>query len=99
RLQPDLRFLGRYGMNGLGDELGNGIQNLASNPHHDWELGLRSEFPIGFRAGHAERTRAEMQFAQRVAFLKDQREKLLFSLQRSYQDLIQNREQYKVRIQ
>jgi hypothetical protein len=99
RIKPDVRVLGRYGINGLGEDLGNGIRTLTTEPHHEWELGIRAEFPIGFRGGYAEEKRAELQRLQVLTFFQDQREKLLFSLQRSYQELIQNREQYLVRIQ
>jgi len=98
RLKPDLRFVGRYGLNGLGDDLGQGFNDLGKNPHHEWEIGLRLQYALGARAGNAEAQRADLQLTQRLIFLKDQREKLLFSLQRSHQELVQYREQYKVRI-
>ena len=98
RLKPDLRFVGRYGINGMADDLGESINDLARTPHHEWEVGVRLQYPIGFRGGHAETTRARLQLAQRLYFLKDQREKLVFSLQRSHQELVQYQEQYKVRI-
>jgi hypothetical protein len=49
--------------------------------------------PIGFRAASAEVTRVRLQLAQRYAFLQDEESKLLFSLQRSYRDVIQFREE------
>lgn len=98
RLMPDLRFVGRYGVNGLGDDLGESVHNLTNTPHHEWELGMRLQYALGARAGSAETMRANAQLTQRLIFLKDQREKLIFSLQRSYQELIQYQEQYKVRI-
>jgi outer membrane protein TolC len=98
RLKPDLRFVSRYGLNGLGQNLDESIEDQVQNPHHEWELGLRLQVPIGYRAGHADTARAHLQLTQRMAFLQDQREKLVFSIQRSYQELVQYREQYKIRI-
>lgn len=97
RLQPDLRFVSKYDMNGLGTNVPQGITNLFTNPHHEWELGLRLQVPIGFRAGNAEMARAKMLLMQSLVFYDDQRQKLIFSLQRSYRDLTQLREQYKIR--
>jgi outer membrane protein TolC len=97
RLKPDLRFVSRYDVNGLDGSLGGAITNLVDQPHHEWELGLRMQVPLGFRAGHAETTRAKLQLAQRMAFLQDQKQKLLFSLQRSYRDLVQYRDLYSIR--
>lgn len=97
RLQPDLLFVGKYGVNGLGNNIGSGLEDLVSHPRDEWEVGLRLQFPLGFRAGHADVTRARINLSQRMYYLKDQREKLIFSLQRSHRDLIQHREQYKIR--
>jgi outer membrane protein TolC len=93
-LLPDLRFTSRYGINGLDRTLGGSLSNMVShNAFSNWDLGLQLEVPIGTRAAHAEVTRAKLQLAQRYTFLRDQEEKLLLSLQRSYRDLIQFREE------
>src|SRR5204863_2551406 len=92
-----LRLIGRYDINQLGDTLGQGVNNLASQPHHEWEVGARLVYPIGFRGGNAEMARARYQLTQRLMFLNDQKEKLLFSMLRSHRDLVQYREQYQIR--
>lgn len=96
-LKPDLRFLAKYDINGLGREPGIAFQSITKNPRHEWELGLQMQMPIGFRDGHSEVQRAYLQLAQRLAFLRDQEDKLVFSLQRSYRDLIQYREEFVTR--
>lgn len=96
-LQPDLRFLSKYDVNGLDNNLGSSIGNLANRPHHEWELGLQLEVPIGFREAHSEVYRAKYLLAQRLAFWTDQQAKLLFSLQRSYRDVVQLREEIQAR--
>src|SRR5262249_11037992 len=93
----DLRFISRYDMNGQGTDFGAGLSDLFRRPHHEWELGLHLNVPIGFREGAAEMSRAKLQLAQRLAFLKDQEQKLLFSLQRSYRDVVQFRDEYQAR--
>ncbi|MBV9121818.1 MAG: TolC family protein, partial [Planctomycetes bacterium] len=95
-LRPDLRFLGRYNVNGLGTDLGGAIENFEDSHHHDWELGLVMQVPIGFREGHAEVARAQLQLAQRFALLRDQEAKVVFSLQRSLRDLVQSQEEARI---
>jgi outer membrane protein TolC len=97
QLKPDLRVYSKYDVNGLGNDFGSSFQNLFQDGRSEWELGVRLQIPIGFREGHAELTRARLQLAQRLALLRDQEEKLVFSLQRSYRDLVQFREEIQTR--
>jgi outer membrane protein TolC len=96
-LKPDLRFYSKYDVNGLGNTFGGGFQNLFQDGRSEWELGLRLQMPVGFREGYAEVARARLQLAQRMALLHDQEDKLIFSLQRSYRDLVQFREEIQTR--
>lgn len=93
-MRPDLRFFSRYGMNGLGTNLGGGLANFG---HQEFDVGLQMLVPLGAREGAAEMARARHQLEQRHAFLRDQEAKLLFSLQRSYRDLVQLREEIRTR--
>ncbi|MFO0925500.1 MAG: TolC family protein [Gemmataceae bacterium] len=92
-LLPDLRFFSRYGVNGLDANLGDALSKMASKPFSNWETGLQLEIPIGMRAANAEVTRAKLVLGQRIAFLRDQEGKLFSTLQRSYRELIQYREE------
>lgn len=96
-IKPDLRFYSKFDFNGLGDDLNGAFDNLMRDGRPEWEVGLRFQMPIGFREGHAELTRARLLLAQRVALLHDQEDKLIFSLQRSYRDLVQFREEIQAR--
>jgi outer membrane protein TolC len=96
-LKPDLRFYSKYDVNGLGNTFGNSFQDLFRTGRSEWELGLHMQLPIGFREGWAEVARARLQIAQRLALLHDQEAKLIFSLQRSYRDLVQFREEMQTR--
>jgi outer membrane protein TolC len=96
-LKPDLRFLSRFDVNGLGNTLGSGLDNFASQGRPEWEVGLQAQVPIGFREANSEVARAKLLLAQRYAFLRDQEQKLSFSLLRSYRDLVQYREEIKAR--
>jgi outer membrane protein TolC len=89
QLKPDLRFYSKYDFNGLSNGFGSAFQNLFVDGRPEWELGLRLNVPIGFREGHAEMARARLQLAQRMALLHDQEDKLVFSMQRSYRDVVQ----------
>jgi outer membrane protein TolC len=91
-LRPDLRFFSKYAVNTLDATTPQG-RNFNGDVFSSWETGIQLDVPIGFRAGHAEATRARLQLAQRYAFLRDQEAKLLFSLQRSYRDVVQFREE------
>jgi outer membrane protein TolC len=96
-LKPDLRFYSKYDFNGLGGSFGNSYSDLAHNGRPEWEVGLHMQVPIGFREGHAEITRARLAIAQQLANLHDQEDKLVFSLLRTYRDLVQFREEVQTR--
>ena len=96
-LKPDLRFYSKYDINGLGTGLGNSYADLVRNGRPEWELGLRLQVPIGFREGHAEVARARLAIGQQLTHLHDQEAKLVFSLLRSYRDLVQFREEMQTR--
>lgn len=91
-LKPDLRLYSKYDFNGLGGSLGSSFDDLIRNGRPEWEAGVHMQIPIGFREGHAETSRALLAVAQQMAHLHDQEAKLVFSLQRSYRDLVQLRE-------
>jgi outer membrane protein TolC len=78
-LLPDLRFIGTYDANAVGSTLqggganaDNALAQLASNHFNDWQLGLRLNMPIGFRAAHANVRIAKLQLARSFAVLQDQ---------------------------
>ena len=96
-LKPDLRFYSKYDVNGLGTGLGSSFNDLFRNGRPEWETGIHMQIPIGFREGHAETTRARLAIAQQMAHLQDQEAKLVFSLQRSYRDVVQFREEVQTR--
>ena len=79
-LKPTLDFVALYRLNGLGDNLGDALDQLASLEFVDWNLGARFSVPLGRRQAASQTIAAE----QRL--LKDMRllEQLEFSL---YQDL------------
>jgi outer membrane protein TolC len=96
-LLPDLRLITRGSPNGLGNTLGASLRDLGDLRHHDWEVGLQFQVPVGQRAAHAEVSRARLQLAQRFAFLRDQEAKVMHSLLRSYRTLAQLREEMQTR--
>lgn len=96
-LKPDLRLYSKYDFNGLATGLGSSYSNLINSGRPEWEVGLHMEVPIGFREGHAEVFRARLAIAQQLANLQDQEAKLVFSLVRSYRDLVQFREEIQTR--
>jgi outer membrane protein TolC len=96
-LLPDLRFLAKYNVNGLGHTLGAGLDVLGQNRFNDWELGLLLQVPVGFRDANAQTARARLQLAQRFAFLHDQQSKVILSLQRSYREVVQFSEEFRIR--
>jgi outer membrane protein TolC len=97
QLKPDLRAYSKYGFNGLGNGFGNSIENLFADGRPQWELGVRMQMPIGFRDASSEVARARLLLSQRLTLLHDQEDKLIFSLQRSYRDAVQFREEIQTR--
>ena len=96
-LRPDLRFNGKYGINDLEGRGGPTLGNVSPGVFGNWDVGLVFQVPIGFRAGNAEVSRANLQLAQRYEFLNDQKQKVFLSLQCSYRDVIQFREEMQTR--
>src|SRR5262249_39519668 len=90
-LRPDLRFFGDYNVNAVGGKLvGPGetsaLRNLGNNRFNDWTIGLRLDMVLGYRAEHASVRQAQLQLAQRIAFLQESERDLYSSLSRSYRD-------------
>jgi len=96
-LKPDLRFYSKFDFNGLATGLGSSINDLVRNGRPEWETGVHMLIPIGFREGYAETARARLAVAQQMAHLHDQEAKLVFSLQRSYRDVVQFHEEVQTR--
>ena len=97
-LLPDLRFISRYGINGVGSrlagpDLNNAFRSLADNRFQDWTVGVRLDVPIGFRDANAQVRRDRLQLAQRLRALKNQEELAVFEVQRAYRDLIEAQDQ------
>ncbi|MCC6418503.1 MAG: TolC family protein [Gemmataceae bacterium] len=95
---PDLRAVGTYDINGLGNRLdgneadpfagsNNAFRSLASNRFNNWSVGLTLDVPIGFRAANAQLRRSQLALAQRTAQLRDQEKQATFALQQSFRDL------------
>lgn len=94
---PDLRFLARYNINGLGQDLGSALDNFAQARYDDWDAGLVLSVPLGARLGNSEVARAKLKLAQRNLYLRDQEDKVVLSLQRSYRDVVQLSEEIHLR--
>ncbi len=100
-LLPDLRAFASYDVNGLGTRLDgagpeNALRTLASDHYNDWTIGLHLEVPLGFRAANAQVRKALLQVKRQRTVLLDLEEQALFSLQRSYRQLLQAQEQIHV---
>jgi outer membrane protein TolC len=98
---PDLRFFSEYTINALGDHLdgkdsGSALRNLAENEFNNWELGLRMEIPIGFREANTVVRQEQLRLAQRMAFLRDNEEKVAFTLGRAYRDIFETYENIRI---
>lgn len=96
-LLPELAFFATYDVNAVGSHLdgkdeNSALRNLAEGRFDNWTLGLLFEMPIGFREAHTEVTRAKLQLARTVVFLRDVESKITFALQRGYRRL---EEEYK----
>lgn len=100
-LLPDIRAFANYDVVALGSQLDgpgdrNALANLADNRFQNWTLGVLGRVPLGFRDAHAEVRRAQLQLAQRVAFLQNQEQALAYSMVRSCRTIIQQHEAIKI---
>jgi outer membrane protein TolC len=100
-LLPDLRAFGDYNVNSIGGKLiGPGetsaLRNLGNNRFNDWTIGLRLDIALGYRSEHASVRQAQLQLAQKIAFLQESERNFFSSLERSYRDLFQTHELIKI---
>lgn len=100
-LLPDLRAFGDYNVNGIGNKLvgpgeSSALRNLGNNRFNDWTLGLRLDIALGYRAEHASVRQAQLQLAQKIAFLQEAERDLYSSMLRSYRDLFSTHELIKM---
>lgn len=63
-----------YTVNGLGGNLGNSFDLMASKRFEDWSAGLRAEIPIGNEAANARINRAILERLQRLATREQRRQ-------------------------
>jgi outer membrane protein TolC len=75
-LLPDLRFFATYDINGIGTRLDgptsdNALRSLASDHFNNWELGLRLNWPIGFRLAHANVRIAKLNMQRSLIVLRE----------------------------
>src|SRR5207237_992000 len=101
-LLPDLRFAASYDLNSIGNRLDgadgeNALRNLASDRFNNWQLQLRLNVPIGFRAAHANVRIAKLQLARSYESLHDQEMKVSRVLEQQYRQLEVNYELIRIR--
>jgi outer membrane protein TolC len=112
-LKPDLRFVSRYGLNGLGTRLdgdgslndtttgqirsNNALRNLSGAEFSDWNLGVTLNVPLGYRFEHASVRRARLSLAQAYWALRNEENKAESFLTKAYRDITDNYEQIKER--
>ncbi|MFN4260578.1 MAG: TolC family protein [Gemmataceae bacterium] len=97
-LLPDLRLTGSYDINGLGPRLDgpgslNAFRNFASNHFNSWDIGVRAEFPLGFRDANAAVRAARLRLAQNFYALRDQERKAQLQLALAYRTLVETHAQ------
>ena len=98
---PDLRAVGSYDFNGLGNRLdGPGpdaaLHSLTSNQFHDWTVGMVLDVPVGFRAANSQLRRGQLLLAQRLALLGDLEQQTAFALQQSYREILRANEAVRI---
>jgi outer membrane protein TolC len=94
---PDLRFFSRVGVNGIGTNFADAVEDLNQFDSRFWDLGLVMELPFGNRQANAVAARVRLEIARRHAFLREQEELIISTLQRSHRDLVQLREEIQIR--
>jgi len=69
-LKPKLDFEALYRMNGLGENLGDALDQLATAGYSDWQLGATFSVPLGRREGLATMRSAQLKLARENALLQ-----------------------------
>jgi outer membrane protein TolC len=100
-LLPDLRFFSTYDINSIGSRLdgpdaNNALRNLSSNHFNNWQLGLRLNVSLGYRAASVDLRRAKLELAQSLYTLQDQEYKARDFLALRYRRLFEDYEQIRV---
>jgi outer membrane protein TolC len=106
-LLPDLRFVSQYGYTGIGNRMdgplfdgngnpGNAFRSMATGDFVNWNLGLQTTIPLGFRDANAAVRSARLNLAASYQVLKDQERKAIQYLTFQYRKLFENYEQVKI---
>lgn len=106
-LMPDLRFVSQYGYTGIGTRLdgprfggtgvpGNAFASMSSGDFINWNIGLQSTIPLGFRDANAAVRAARLNLAASYQILKDQERKAMQYLTYAYRQLYYSYEQIKI---
>lgn len=67
---PQVDATGVYRWNGVGEDLGNSLNQMFGTYYHDWQAGLTMSVPIGRRAGAANIRAAALQLARERALMQ-----------------------------
>ncbi len=85
QLKPNLDINGLYRMNGIGENLGDALDQLATADFRDWQFGANLSVPLGRRAAHAGVFAADRKLLKDSELLQQQ----VFSV---YHDLVSSRQ-------
>ena len=96
-LLPRLDTVGRYRLQGFGDDLiGNSgttqqergaINNFYGSANPSFNFGMEFSMPLGFRQAHAAVRNSELRLARERAILNEQKRQIEFDLSNSYNDI------------
>jgi outer membrane protein TolC len=91
-LLPDLRFFATYDINGIGTRLDgaspdNAFRSLSSDHFNNWEVGLRMNWPIGFRLANSNVRIARLNMQRSYIHLRELERRAGSILELEYREL------------
>jgi outer membrane protein TolC len=100
-LLPDLRFTSTYDINSIGTRLdgadtNNAFRELASDHFNNWSLGLRLNWPLGFRLAHANLRRARLEMERGLLQLQEYELRVNSLVTQYYRDLFRYYDQISI---
>lgn len=87
QLLPALNLEGSVGLNGLGTDYGDNLNELTSGDFYSWQVGVNFEFPIGNRAAKSNHVIAKLATEQAEVFIKNVEQQVILEVRQAVRQL------------